>query len=98
MTAESGLDHLPGHEVKPSTTYSADVSNITICHEALTFVQDSDNAEPLPDIAHIDAKILEATKTINEATSHSERQKAREQREDLVRLKRVEQIYVSNLG
>ncbi|KAF7433326.1 Factor arrest protein 11 [Pleurotus ostreatus] len=82
MTAESGLDHLPGHEVKPSTTYSAD---------------DSDNAEPLPDIAHIDAKILEATKTINEATSHSERQKAREQREDLVRLKRVEQIYSATL-
>lgn len=42
----------------------------------------------------LDAKIAEAEKQIKEAESPSEKRKARERREDLMRLKRVEMIYV----
>lgn len=51
-------------------------------------------AEPFPDIALLDEKIAEAAKAIEESETTSEKRKAKERREDLMRLKRVEQIYV----
>lgn len=41
----------------------------------------------------LDAKIAEAEAAIKKADSNSERRKAKERKEDLMRLKRVEQIY-----
>ncbi|KAI0081683.1 N1221-domain-containing protein [Panus rudis PR-1116 ss-1] len=49
--------------------------------------------EVLPDIAMLDAKIAEAEAAMAKAESSSERRKAKERKEDLMRLKRVEQIY-----
>ncbi|KAF7353029.1 Striatin-interacting protein 1 [Mycena venus] len=79
MTAESGLEHMPGSEGQ---------------FESSTFIpKDQEAAEPLPDIALLDAKIAEATKAMEETENPSEKRKAKERREDLMRLKRVEQIY-----
>ncbi|KAJ7507480.1 hypothetical protein B0H11DRAFT_2313278 [Mycena galericulata] len=78
MTAESGLEHMPGSEGQ---------------FESSTFIsKDPDAAEPLPDIALLDAKIAEATKAMEEGDPN-EKRKAKERKEDLMRLKRVEQIY-----
>jgi hypothetical protein len=61
----------------------------------LSGFQDPDLVEPLPDIALLDAKIAEAALAINDAETSAARRKAKERKEDLMRLKRVEQIYVS---
>jgi hypothetical protein len=45
----------------------------------------------------LDAKIAEAVAAIGDATSPSEERKVRERKEDLMRLKRVETIYVCPL-
>ncbi|KII95814.1 hypothetical protein PLICRDRAFT_98306 [Plicaturopsis crispa FD-325 SS-3] len=79
MTAESGLEHMPGSEgeFEPTKVEAAD----------------AETAEPLPDIALLDAKIAEATAGMTAAGSSAERRKAKERKEDLMRLRRVEQIY-----
>ncbi|KAF7313579.1 hypothetical protein HMN09_00514200 [Mycena chlorophos] len=80
MKAESGLDHIPGSEgPAESSTFTAS--------------KDPDVAEPLPDLALLDAKIAEASKAYEEGQSLAEKRRAKERREDLMRLKRVEQIY-----
>jgi hypothetical protein len=61
----------------------------------LIILQDPDAAEPLPDVALLDAKIAEVTLTMNDAQTNASRRKAKERKEDLMRLRRVEQIYVS---
>jgi hypothetical protein len=48
----------------------------------------------LPDVALLDAKISEAVVAIGDATSSGQERKAKERKEDLMRLKRVEIIYV----
>jgi len=48
----------------------------------------------LPDVALLDAKILEAIQAMKHSEGSAERRKAKERKEDLMRLKRVEQIYV----
>ena len=48
----------------------------------------------MPDVAILDAKIAEAEKAIAEGETTGEKRRAMERREDLMRLKRVEQIYV----
>ncbi|KAJ7068021.1 hypothetical protein C8F01DRAFT_1334094 [Mycena amicta] len=80
MKAESGLDHIPGSEgpVESSTFISS---------------KDPDVAEPLPDIALLDEKIAQATKAMEEGETTGEKRRAKERREDLMRLKRVEHIY-----
>ncbi|KAJ6516172.1 hypothetical protein C8R45DRAFT_959155 [Mycena sanguinolenta] len=79
MTAESGLEHMPGSEGQ---------------FESSTFIsKDPEAGEPLPDIALLDAKIAEATKAMETTDNPAEKRKAKERREDLMRLKRVEQIY-----
>lgn len=52
----------------------------------------------LTDVALLDAKIAEAEAEVAnlETKSSAEERKARERKEDLKRLKRVEMIYVSN--
>ncbi|KAL0949895.1 hypothetical protein HGRIS_009925 [Hohenbuehelia grisea] len=84
MTAESGLEHMPGNE----KTF-----------QSSTFVttDPDETSEPLPDVALLNTKIEEADKAIREADSLSAKRKGRERREDLMRLKRVEQIYGSTL-
>ena len=42
----------------------------------------------------LDAKIAEAEASLKKAESNSDRRKVKERKEDLMRLKRVEQIYV----
>ena len=56
--------------------------------------QDEDAAEKLPDVALLDVKIAEAEKAIADGETTAEKRRAMERREDLMRLKRVEQIYV----
>jgi hypothetical protein len=60
----------------------------------LTSPQDPETAELLPDIALLDAKIAEAITALKEAESSGDKRRAKERKEDLMRLKRVEQIYV----
>lgn len=50
--------------------------------------------EVLPDVALLDIKIAEANSAMLNAQTNNERRLARERKEDLMRLKRVEQIYV----
>ncbi|KIK65551.1 hypothetical protein GYMLUDRAFT_39024 [Collybiopsis luxurians FD-317 M1] len=86
MTHESGLEHLPGSEGEfASSTFINPATDSTN--------DDSENGESLPDLALLDAKIAEATAALEKAETTSERRKAKERREDLMRLKRVEQIY-----
>ncbi|KAA1466295.1 hypothetical protein DENSPDRAFT_831103 [Dentipellis sp. KUC8613] len=84
MTAESGLEHLPGLEgVVDSFT------KLNLTNEA-----DSDaDSDVLPDIAVLDAKIAEAEAALKSTPPGSERRQWKVRKEDLVRLKRVEQIY-----
>ncbi|KAG5654067.1 hypothetical protein H0H81_007793 [Sphagnurus paluster] len=78
ITAESGLEHMPGEGDFQSSTFTSN---------------DPEVVEPLPDIALLNAKIEEATKALEIAESSGDKRKLKEQREDLMRLKRVEQIY-----
>lgn len=51
----------------------------------------------MPDVALLEKKLEEATKAMETAETIAERRKAQELKEDLMRLKRVEQVYVSQL-
>ncbi|KAH7930029.1 N1221-domain-containing protein [Leucogyrophana mollusca] len=82
MTAESGLDYMPGSGAESDTKLVS---------------EDPETAEPLPDIALLDAKITDALAAIASAESGTQERKARERKEDLMRLKRVELIYSSVL-
>ncbi|KAG1773964.1 hypothetical protein EDD22DRAFT_976044 [Suillus occidentalis] len=79
MTAESGLDCMPGSEGE------AEPLQVTS--------DDLEIAEPLLDVAMLDAKIAEAVAAVGNATSPAQERKARERKEDFTRLKRVETIY-----
>ncbi|TFK27022.1 N1221-domain-containing protein [Coprinopsis marcescibilis] len=83
MSFESGLERMPGTENDARSS---------------TYVADEDEAgEPLPDLKLLDEKIAEANAALANAQTPSERRKALERKEDLLRLKRVEQIYSSVL-
>lgn len=56
--------------------------------------QDDDPSETLPDVAVLDAMIAEAEEAMAKAETTAEKRKAKERKEDLMRLKRVEQLYV----
>ena len=56
--------------------------------------QDDDPSETLPDVAALDAMIAAAEEAVAKAEGSSEKRKAKERKEDLMRLKRVEQLYV----
>ena len=58
------------------------------------YKQDPENAELLPDVESLEQKIAEAAKAVEDAESTADKRKAAELKEDLMRLKRVEQIYV----
>ncbi|KZT12541.1 N1221-domain-containing protein [Laetiporus sulphureus 93-53] len=81
MTAESGLEHMPGSGpiVEPKL--------------APTLSPEDETTETLPDVTILDAKISEVEAAMTKAESSSEKRKAQERKEDLLRLKRVEQIY-----
>jgi hypothetical protein len=57
--------------------------------------QDEEAGEMLPDVVLLDKRIAEAEAAMSKAQSATDKRKARETHEDLMRLKRVEQIYVS---
>ncbi|KAJ3788830.1 hypothetical protein GGU10DRAFT_345110 [Lentinula aff. detonsa] len=88
MTHESGLEHLPGSEGEfASSTFK----NPSAQYDGTK--DDPEATESLPDLALLDAKIAEATAALEKAETVSGKRKAKERREDLMRLKRVEQIY-----
>ena len=60
-------------------------------------LKEAETGEPLPDAALLDQKIDEATKAMEDAQTNAEKRKAKERKEDLMRLKRAEQIYVSHI-
>ncbi|KAF5363950.1 hypothetical protein D9756_000807 [Leucocoprinus leucothites] len=78
MTFESGLERMPGMD----ETYRSS-----------TFLTNEMESEPLPDIVQLNREIEAAAKAEDTATSDSDKRKWRERREDLMRLKRVEQVY-----
>lgn len=53
--------------------------------------------EPLPDVAQINQEIDIAKRKEETATLESDKRKWRERREDLMRLKRVEEVYVRSI-
>lgn len=55
---------------------------------------DDEAGEKLPDVAILDAKIAEAEQAMKDGETSSARRLAKDRREDMMRLKRVEQIYV----
>ncbi|CAK5262962.1 unnamed protein product [Mycena citricolor] len=71
MTAESGLEKMPGSEGE--------------AEDSIVF-KERDAAEPFPDVALLDAKLAEIPDDPN--ASSSERRRAKERKEDLMRLKR----------
>lgn len=83
MTHESGLKFMPGSE--------------GVLDDPTPDTQDEESAEPLPDVALLDRRITEAEAALAKAQSPAEKRKAKELKEDLMRLKRVEQIYSSVL-
>jgi hypothetical protein len=82
MSSESGLERMPGTEGEMrSSTFNPD---------------EVENGEPLPDVKVLQEKIEEAERMVREAQSPAEKRKAMERKEDLLRLLRVEQIYVGD--
>ena len=95
MTTESGLEHLPGSEGDAEPSKVILEVSFQAASLRLSVVQcppqELENAEALADVALLDAIIAEAEA---EMANGAEERKARERREDLKRLKRVEVIYV----
>ncbi|TFK55880.1 hypothetical protein OE88DRAFT_1652388 [Heliocybe sulcata] len=85
MTAESGLEHMPGSELYPDSSRTE------------TTDDDDELVEPLADVALLDQRIAEADVAIRQAKDGADKRKAKERKEDLMRLKRVEQIYSAGL-
>ncbi|KAK7695945.1 hypothetical protein QCA50_000584 [Cerrena zonata] len=79
MAVESGLEFMPGSEKIESLKPSQ--------------TQTAEGSDVLPDVAQLDAKIAEAEAALAQAESSGDKRRARERREDLTRLRRVEQIY-----
>lgn len=99
MIAESGLDHLPGYEGEYRfSTFNAKAKTVSTCIDTVVlcweYEQDPENAELLPDVELLEQQIAEAAKAMENAESPADKRKAAELKEDLMRLKRVEQIYV----
>jgi len=95
---ESGLDNLPNKhdsllELGGFLTGIHDKR-----YSVVSTVGGNDDGETLADIALLDRKIAEAEKAVRNAETSSERRKAQEKKEDLIRLGRVETIYVSCIG
>ncbi|EKM80457.1 hypothetical protein AGABI1DRAFT_120468 [Agaricus bisporus var. burnettii JB137-S8] len=78
MTFESGLERMPGMDES---------------YRSSTFLSHEVEKEPLPDVEQLSREIEAAAKAEQAATSGSERRKWQERKEDLMRLKRVEQVY-----
>ncbi|KAJ3572645.1 hypothetical protein NP233_g2951 [Leucocoprinus birnbaumii] len=95
MTFESGLERMPGmDETYRSSTFLANVSPLSrIIFGALVNEHQEVETEPLPDVAQINREIEAAARAENLATNAAEKRKWRQRREDLNRLKRVEQVY-----
>ncbi|THH20159.1 hypothetical protein EW146_g1163 [Bondarzewia mesenterica] len=84
MTAESGLDHLRGMEGMTDS-----LTKMTMTNEEGMVAE----GEILPDMALLNAKIAETEAAIKNTESSVERRQLKQRREDLMRLKWVEQIY-----
>ncbi|TCD70846.1 Factor arrest protein 11 [Steccherinum ochraceum] len=85
MSTESGLDRMPGSEKVDELKANPNANDEDVTEDKL------------PDMALIDAKIAEAEAEMARAETAGDKRKAKERREDLLRLKRVEQIYSSVL-
>ncbi|KAH9062231.1 hypothetical protein EDB87DRAFT_1608017 [Lactarius vividus] len=82
--SESGLEHLPGTD----DVWEA-LSKVKLSNESAVEAE----TEVLPDMALLDAKIAEVEAAIKAADGAAEKRRLKIKREDLMRLRRVEQIY-----
>ncbi|KAI0033356.1 hypothetical protein K488DRAFT_47952 [Vararia minispora EC-137] len=87
MTVDSGLEHMPGAAAADIDAVGEQLSKLTINTES--------EVAALPDIALLDAKIAEVDQALRR--DDGDRRALRARREDLMRLKRVEQIYAAIL-
>ncbi|KAH9938243.1 uncharacterized protein B0H18DRAFT_966229 [Fomitopsis serialis] len=81
MTSESGLERMPGSEPLSEPKLAPTVS------------PEDETTETLPDLAMIDAKIADADAALAKADTTAEKKRLQIRKEDLMRLKRIEQIY-----
>ncbi|KAI0320873.1 hypothetical protein OF83DRAFT_1168962 [Amylostereum chailletii] len=84
MTADSGLERLPGMDEVTDSFAKVNINN----EDALESETDES-----PDVALLDAKIAETDASLKSTTSQTEKSRLKVRKEDLTRLKRVEQIY-----
>ena len=98
---ESGLDNFPNrHDGAFDTGSFAPWSNDKH-YSAVSTTGGNDEGDKFVDLVLLDQKIAEAESAIKKAQAsgdRSERRRAQERKEDLVRLKRVEAIYVRELN
>ncbi|KAI0053040.1 hypothetical protein FA95DRAFT_1552928 [Auriscalpium vulgare] len=87
VTAESGLEHLPGM-VNEGLADSMQKMNL-----GTEEGEDEPDGDALPDVAFLEAKIAEIDTRLKTVESNAERRQLRIRREDLMRLRRVEHIY-----
>lgn len=95
---ESGLDNLPNRSDNPFDTGSMGSWSSEKRYSVVSTVGGNEEGEKFVDLVLLDQKISEAGLTIKKAQAsgdRAERRRAQERREDLMRLKRVEAIYVS---
>ncbi|EPT03705.1 hypothetical protein FOMPIDRAFT_1022279 [Fomitopsis schrenkii] len=81
MTSESGLERMPGSEPLSEPKLAPTVS------------PEDETTETLPDVAMLDAKVAEAEAELAKADTAAEKRRLQTRKEDLMRLKRIEQIY-----
>ncbi|KAF8270983.1 N1221-domain-containing protein [Lactarius quietus] len=86
--SESGLEHLSGTD-----DVSEALSKVKLSNESVVEAE----TDVLPDMALLDTKIAEVEAAIKTADSAVEKRRLKTKREDLMRLRRVEQIYSAAL-
>lgn len=95
---ESGLDNFPNRNDSAFDTGSMTSWSNDKHYSVVSIMGGNEEGDKFVDLALLDQKIAEAESAIKKAQvsgDRPERRRAQERREDLVRLKRVEAIYVS---
>lgn len=104
MASESGLEHMPGSSNTSDAFNLPNADNdLKSVHAQLnpsSSIEEDDLAQDLPDVVALNTALAFADASIKLAEikgERTEKRKARERKEDLMRLKRVEQVYVSEM-
>jgi hypothetical protein len=98
---ESGLDNFPNRTDAPFDTGSLASWSNDKHYSVVSSTGGNDEGDKFLDLVLLDQKIAEAESAIKKAQAsgdRAERRRAQERKEDLVRLKRVEAIYVRGLN